>query len=86
MKRAVVPTRSSSTIAALELGEARLDALDGLRGLVALADEEAKPQLPSPFGLVVEGEAGRVGAAVLAPVEHRDQGLPDLPVVAVPSL
>ena len=67
----------------VELGELGLDARDRPVGLVALADEEAQPQVPSPFGLVVEGEAGRVGAAVLAAVEHRDQRLADLAVVAV---
>ena len=42
--------------------------------LLPLADEEAQPQ--PPFLLPgVEGEPGRVRAAVLAAVEHVDQGL-----------
>ena len=59
---------------------------DGGVGLVALADEEAQPQVPLAVGLVVEREAGRVGAAVLAAVEHADQRLADLASLAVALL
>ena len=38
-----------------------------------LADEEAKAKLPV-HGVSVEGEAGRVGAAMLAAVQHVDEG------------
>ena len=55
------------------LGERVLDAGDGLVRLLPLADEEAQAQL-AVQGVSVEGEAGRVGAAMLAAVQHVDEG------------
>ena len=55
------------------LGERALDAGDGSLGLIAFADEEAQPQL-ALLGSAVEREAGRIGATMLAAVEHVDEG------------
>ena len=55
------------------LGERALDAGDGPVRLLALADEEAKAQLAVQC-VSVEGEAGRIGAAMLAAVQHVDEG------------
>src|SRR5262249_23495585 len=62
--------------ARLEGGEPVLDPADGGLGLVARADDEAQAEL-ARNRIVVEGEAGRIRAAMLAAIEHVDQRLAD---------
>jgi hypothetical protein len=64
----------------IELGELALDPLDRLLGLLALPDEEAQEELVVASRLVVQREARRVGPAMLAAVEHGDQGAADVTV------
>jgi guanylate kinase len=60
----------------LELGELGLDALDGHLGHIALSHDEAQAQV-ARHRVAVEREAGGIGAAVLAAVQHVDQRLAD---------
>ena len=56
-----------------ELAEPRPDVTQRALGDVAVADEEPQVVGPTAVRRVVEREAGRIGAAVLAAVEHRDE-------------